>query len=123
MITKNRPDWQAGKLNGIGGKIEEGETELQAMVRECAEECGLQTDESDWKYFLKVEHLGNVIYFYSYIFEGDKSVFRQLTDEKIGWYQVKDLPDNTMLNLRWGIPLAIEAQLEYTLQVVEVAYI
>lgn len=38
LIWKNRPKWQAGKLNGIGGKIEAGETPLQAMEREFTEE-------------------------------------------------------------------------------------
>lgn len=41
LIRKNRPNWQVGKLNGIGGKVEEGETPYEAVVRECEEECGL----------------------------------------------------------------------------------
>lgn len=40
LVWKNRPAWQAGKLNGVGGKIEEGETPIQAMNREFAEETG-----------------------------------------------------------------------------------
>lgn len=40
LVHKNRPTWQAGKLNGIGGKIEAGETPLQAMEREFMEETG-----------------------------------------------------------------------------------
>ena len=40
LIRKNRPSWQAGLLNGIGGKLEEGETYRQAMVREFFEETG-----------------------------------------------------------------------------------
>lgn len=39
-IWKNRPSWQAGKLNGIGGKIEAGESPLEAMHREFIEETG-----------------------------------------------------------------------------------
>lgn len=38
LIWKNRPAWQAGKLNGIGGKIEDGEQPLDAMKREFVEE-------------------------------------------------------------------------------------
>ena len=38
LIQKTKPEWQCGKLNGVGGKIEEGETPLQAMEREFEEE-------------------------------------------------------------------------------------
>jgi 8-oxo-dGTP pyrophosphatase MutT (NUDIX family) len=40
LIWKNRPAWQAGKLNGPGGKRENGETPLAAMEREFGEETG-----------------------------------------------------------------------------------
>jgi len=65
LIKKTHPEWQAGKLNGIGGKIEnteilEGgdgnkyglpETPHQAMVREFYEETGIQTPEKRWRCF------------------------------------------------------------------------
>jgi 8-oxo-dGTP diphosphatase len=38
LILKAKPEWQLGKLNGLGGKIEEGETPAQAMEREFREE-------------------------------------------------------------------------------------
>ena len=41
MIRKNRPDWQAGKLNMPGGHIEENETPVVAAARELFEETGL----------------------------------------------------------------------------------
>lgn len=40
LIQKARPAWQAGRLNGLGGKVEEGEAFYQAMERELAEETG-----------------------------------------------------------------------------------
>lgn len=40
LIRKNRPSWQAGKLNGVGGHIEFGETPEMAMEREFSEEVG-----------------------------------------------------------------------------------
>lgn len=51
LIKKNRPAWQAGKCNGVGGKIEPGEGIRGAMVREFQEECGLVTQVTDWSCF------------------------------------------------------------------------
>lgn len=36
-----------GKLNGFGGKIEDGETIEQAAARELREECGVEVDVND----------------------------------------------------------------------------
>jgi 8-oxo-dGTP diphosphatase len=49
LIRKNRPDWQKGKLNGVGGKIEEGEAAKAAMQREFFEETGVAIN--DWQEF------------------------------------------------------------------------
>lgn len=49
LIRKNRPKWQAGLLNGVGGHVEPGETLLEAMVREFQEETGISTVFADWR--------------------------------------------------------------------------
>ena len=51
LIRKCRPAHLAGKLNGPGGKVEAGETALQAMVREMKEETDLQIAPEDWRAF------------------------------------------------------------------------
>lgn len=56
LIKKSKPDWQKGKLNGIGGKIGDhpefcNETALQAMVREFHEETGVLSSSRDWELF------------------------------------------------------------------------
>lgn len=41
LIEKQNPEWQRGKLNGVGGKIEKSETAEEAIVREFFEETGV----------------------------------------------------------------------------------
>jgi 8-oxo-dGTP diphosphatase len=53
VIKKTKPEWQRGKFNGIGGKLEFGETAKQCMVREFEEECGIKSQESDWEPLIK----------------------------------------------------------------------
>ncbi len=43
LIEKNRPAWQAGKWNGVGGHMEPGEDIYEAMAREFQEETGVET--------------------------------------------------------------------------------
>lgn len=80
LISKKRPAWQAGMLNGIGGKIEPGENPLQAMIRECKEECNL--DIEDWV-ALKTVSFGKdetLTYFKAY---SDMKGWKSLTDEEV----------------------------------------
>jgi len=49
LVHKNKPPALAGRLNGIGGKIEADESPRQAIVREFYEETSLHIDS--WEYF------------------------------------------------------------------------
>ncbi len=51
LIKKERPDWQLGLWNGIGGKIETGEGIRKAMQRKFLEETGIETEVTDWQSF------------------------------------------------------------------------
>ena len=55
VIKKNKPEWQNGLLNGIGGKIEDGETPLVAMVRELKEEAGVDITSEE---MFSIGHMG-----------------------------------------------------------------
>ena len=52
LIEKQKPDWQKGRYNGVGGKVEPyDDSPLDAMVREFEEETGLKTIAPMWKQF------------------------------------------------------------------------
>src|ERR1700690_3869942 len=62
LIRKARPDWQRGKLNGIGGKIEVGEVPSQAMEREFREESGLTV--KTWIHFGQFRSGSDLVFCY-----------------------------------------------------------
>lgn len=45
LIRKQKPKWQAGLLNDVGGKVHSGEADLAAMRREFREETGAKIAE------------------------------------------------------------------------------
>lgn len=51
LIEKQRPSWQKGLLNGLGGGIKNGEEPIDAMCREFKEECGINIPEDMWEEF------------------------------------------------------------------------
>lgn len=63
LVRKNKPDWQKGKLNAIGGKIEGDETPLQAMQREFREETGV--DRAEWERVVILDGPGFEVHFFA----------------------------------------------------------
>ena len=56
LMRKSHPEWQRGKLNGVGGKINpEDATPLDAMVREWGEETGVMLLKKDWSHVCTIE--------------------------------------------------------------------
>lgn len=90
LIEKNRPTEQAGKLNGIGGKIESGESPEHAIIREVEEETGLNISKEEW---LGVTQFGNE-YFTIHVFTAcikDISLAYSRTDELVSVHDVNDV--------------------------------
>jgi len=90
LIQKNRPDWQAGKWNGIGGHIEDGESPLEAMHREFQEETGVYIAKERW---ISMGEMGSddwncrLFYFLGY----ESVVVNTMTDEKVMVHNIQDL--------------------------------
>jgi 8-oxo-dGTP diphosphatase len=110
LIRKNRPAWQAGKLNGIGGRIESEETPDQAMRREFFEETGIE--HQAWQCFctLRDDRGWLVHFFYA---TGDVLKAKSLTDEAVVCCGLPALSKSEALpNLQWLIPMALSMKHE-----------
>lgn len=106
LVHKLAPDWQVGKLNGVGGKIEEKEDELACIMREVKEETGLIIKENQWIYLGDMGSPSWHSHVYTAIYTGKLSDARKMDKEEIEWFDADALPENTICNLPWLIPLA-----------------
>ncbi|PHM66910.1 NUDIX domain-containing protein [Xenorhabdus sp. KJ12.1] len=113
LISKLQPSWQKGQLNGIGGKIEIGETPQQAMAREFAEEAGINTQPEEWKLFTVLTRPD--AYQVNFLYTYDDRVYSAKSVEKeiVNIYEAQSLPDNVIYNLRWLIPMALDEHLRF----------
>lgn len=131
LIKKNRPEWQSGLYNGIGGKIECISTvssissdiledPVDAMVREFKEETGYHCPRDKWK---PVCILGRDKLFKVYIYKsiGNIEELTSLTDEKVDLFDINNIPNNTIGNLKWLIQMALTDQV-YNIQEIEEIY-
>jgi len=104
LIKKIKPEFMAGKLNGVGGKVEPGEDYLEAMRRECKEETGL--DIYSWNKVCKMVGLDwKMIVYYS--LHNNLLEAKQMEEEEVGVYDVWRLFDcELMHDVQWIVHLA-----------------
>ncbi len=106
LVKKNRPPWQDGKINGVGGKIEKDEAPLVAMHREFFEETGHLID--NFKNFAILNGSGWRVYFYEAMVLELELLKEFDNDEEIIIESVDNLPNSAIFNIRWLIPLAYD---------------
>lgn len=109
LVEKIKPEWQRGRLNGIGGKIEaEDASPLGAMIREFEEETGLRVPQ--WDLFCELRNRENLTYFFRSFAAGSIAHVSGREAERISAYPVPEVDGlNIMPNLRWLIPMALDA--------------
>lgn len=112
LVHKLNPEWQRGKLNGIGGKCEPGEDALSCMVRETFEESALEISAKQWTRLGVMTGLNWSTEVFACTYDGDESDARKNDKEEVEWFWINELPANVISNLRWLIPLALD-KLEY----------
>jgi len=106
LIEKQKPAWQRGKLNGIGGKVEFGEMNIDAIIREFKEECGIE--QRGWKYIVSMYGDDWLVDVFTcttdQVFD-----FKQTEAEKVCLIPLNELDKyDTISNLYWLIPMCLD---------------
>jgi len=120
LIRKNRPEWQAGLLNGVGGHIEDKEIPVEAMTREFKEEAGLDIPEHRWTRvaILERKNVFELSVFWAWGSQEEMKSAKSMTDEKVEMVQTGDLRTRGVVsNLSWLIPLCLEEGLSLPVRI------
>lgn len=105
LVRKTRPAWQAGRVNALGGKMDDDEAVSDSARREVREEAGIDVD--GWEEFL-VWHDPEYRLRAVRAFDEAARGARTAEDQEVFLARVDALPPNVIDNLRWIIPLALD---------------
>ena len=99
LAKKNRKVF-VGKYTGYGGKVEEGESEVDCAVRELESESGIVADKNNLKKVAVMDFYNensSIWRVYAYIatnFTGQEKSTEEMSDPK--WFDLNDLPYDQM---------------------------
>lgn len=108
LMHKTKPEFQAGKLNGLGGKIEGNETSVENFVREIKEEANLDLEKEKCIYIGKMQGRDWWCDTFGYIYDGDINDAKSMEIEQIEWFDLKHLPENLLENVGWLIEITLD---------------
>jgi mutator protein MutT len=112
LLAMKKRGFGAGRWNGVGGKLDEGESVEQALVRECQEEIGvtptLYTPVAELDFIQDADVDPWHMYVYAYIadaWEGEPTESEEMAPK---WYAIDDIPYDEMWqdDLHW-LPLVL----------------
>ena len=117
LIKKNRPEWQKGFHNGVGGHADTLEARLEkweeCFVREAKEETNLLLDADRLVKIGRIrgENEKNpfIVVMFAYRLKStqERNVIDTITDEELVWVPIEDIDMIPLIeNLRFIIPFA-----------------
>lgn len=126
LIKKIRPAWQAGYLNGIGGKFEDGEDSFDCATREVKEESNLDVFRNDWIPVGEYVGIDYIVYINTILMIDEVFIgAQQLTDESIYTVDVSSITNMEipiLLSARTAIIASKQKLLDGTMDYMRVNY-
>lgn len=116
LMRRTRPAWQAGRVNALGGKILPGESAAAAASREVLEEAGVQVPEDAW---CEIVVWHDPVYRMHVLSAFHEAAQRAHTaeDQEVFLAATSDLPAESIENLRWLVPLALDRDVALPIEV------
>jgi mutator protein MutT len=112
LLAMKKRGFGAGRWNGVGGKLDEGETIEHALVRECQEEIGVTptsyTAVAELDFIQDAEVDPWHMYVYAYIADTWDGEPEESEEMAPAWYAIKDIPYDDMWqdDIHW-LPLVL----------------
>ncbi len=118
LLAMKKRGFGAGKWNGVGGKIEAGESIEDALVRECQEEVGITP--TSWRQVAELDFVQDAttdpwhMYVHAYIAEQWKGEAVESEEMKPEWYNLADIPYDAMWDDdQYWLPKVLAGELVY----------
>lgn len=117
LVLKNKPGWQKGRYNLVGGKIEKGETPIEAAIRELKEESGLEPVVDNIIQMGKIVGTWGVVHCIKIPVLYNKPKPGAGETEKVSWMEWGKIRNNKLLipNLRMIIPLMNQGVIDWVI--------
>jgi 8-oxo-dGTP diphosphatase/2-hydroxy-dATP diphosphatase len=113
LLGMKKRGFGAGRWNGFGGKIEEGETIEGAAIRELSEEAGIKALDLEKVGIIEFEFQNDPKVLEVHIFSGLKFEGSPVESDEMcpQWFKISDIPyDQMWSDDRYWLPLLIQGK-------------
>ena len=115
LLAMKKRGFGTGKYNGVGGKIEEGETEEAAMIRETQEEINVTPIKYEKVGLMEFDeyYKGNKtnLVFHLYMVYDWDGIPNETEEMSPKWFDISNIPyDNMFPDDKYWLPLILEGQ-------------
>ena len=115
LLALKKRGFGAGKYNGVGGKLENGESPEEAMIRECSEEIGVKPTEYEKVGYIYFDeyYKGNKeqVAFHLYVATKWDGVVVESDEMEPKWFSISEIPYDEMFpDDQYWLPLVLDGK-------------